>query len=143
MQQYAYQYSDTPDGSYNYGYCILYHAEGIDNAYGAEFVAEVLKTPEGELSPVVACVNGYGFFLVKEKQSVGVQPFEAPPVQALLPQMMMQERLEAWRESLRDTYQVKIHQEALRQQLPNPASVTPAPVLAIPSPPSFSSSRPQ
>lgn len=140
MQEYAYQYSDTPDGSYNYGYCILYHAEGIDKAYGAEFVAEVLKTAEGELSPVVAGVNGYGFFLVKEKQSVGVQPFDAPPVQALLPQMMMQERLEAWRETLRETYQVKIHQEALRQQLPDPASVTPVPVLAIPSPPSYSSS---
>ncbi len=134
IQQYAYQYSDTPDGSYNYGYCIIYHTEGIEKAYGEEFVAEVLQTPEGELSPVVPAVNGYGFFLVKVKQSAGVQPFEAPQVQAILPQMLMQEKLEAWRESLRQKYQVKIKKDVLREQLPDPANVTPAPVMALPTP---------
>jgi hypothetical protein len=141
IQKYAYQYSDTPDGSYNYGYCILYHLDGIEEAYGQEFVDEVLETPEGELSPVVSCVNGFGFFLVKEKESMGIQPFNSPPVQALLPQLIMQEKLESWRESLRENYQVKIYKEQFRLNLPEPPSLN-APMSKLnPTPPArFNSS---
>ncbi|MBZ0258803.1 peptidyl-prolyl cis-trans isomerase, partial [bacterium] len=135
IQQYAYQYSDTPDGSYNYGYCIIYHLDGIEETFGKEFVDEVLKTPEGELSPVVPCVNGYGFFLVKEKESMGVQPFDSPPVQALLPQLIMQEKLESWRESLRKKYQVNIHKDQLRQNLPEPSAPAPSSNVKDPIPP--------
>lgn len=121
MQEYAYKHSDTPDASYNYGYCILYHTPDVDEAFGAEFVEEVLETPVGELSPVVPAAGGYGFFLVKKKTESVVQPFDEPTTQNLLPQMMMVERFEEWRDSLRERYEVQVFEDALRSELPEGA----------------------
>lgn len=124
LQQFAYKYSDTPDGSYNYGYCIIYHTQGMETAYGKEFLEEVLKTPVEELSSVVPTLNGYGFFLVKDKTPSTIQPYDSKTVQTMLPQMMKKEKLEQWRNELHEKYHVRILEDNLRLNVPEPDTIS-------------------
>lgn len=117
MQDYAYQYSDGPEASYNYGYCIHYDTPNASKEYSPEFVQSLRQTEVGELSDVVPNAEGYGFFLVKEKSDAYVQPFESETVQKLIPRMMLREKLQEWKQGLYEKYQVEIHNERFNMPL--------------------------
>ncbi|MGC9326159.1 MAG: SurA N-terminal domain-containing protein [Candidatus Hinthialibacter sp.] len=134
IQDCAFQYSDHFTGKYNYGYMNLYHRGEGWESFSPEFKNEISeKNKPGDLSGAVPIEdNSYGFFLVVNSIESFVSPFDSPAVQKMLPNMYIHEKMEEWRQSLKDRYQLKIFEENL--------STMPAPLLSSGDQPASSES---
>jgi len=127
LQEYAKNYSDDFSGKYNYGYLFLYHKDPWWSQYSQAFRDQVVKCGVGDLSEVVPVLdNSFGFFLVFDKTPSVVQPFESEPIQSILPNLMLKLKMDEWRDSLKEKYHVKLHEESLKR----PRAVPPAPAPA-------------
>jgi len=115
LQQCARTYSDDYSGKYNYGYAILYHRDPAWSAYTKAFRDELVKRNKpAELSDVVEVMDSsYGFFILLNKSSSFVSSFDSPAVQNMLPNMVIQEKLEEWLDELKTKYEFKLYEENL------------------------------
>lgn len=133
MRRMARARSDGWDGQYNGGYLTLYlDIPSSKDAYSPEFIETARKLEPGVLSPVVPTKEGYGFFLVKEQFPSYTHPFDSEAIQNMLPNMILKEEMEAWRESLKDEYGLKLYYERLGET-PDSAAGTGTPPPAGPA----------
>ena len=127
LQEYAKNYSDDFSGKYNYGYLFLYHKDPWWSQYSQAFRDQVVKCGVGDLSEVVPVLdNSFGFFLVFDKTPSVVQPFESEPIQSILPNLMLKLKMDEWRDSLKEKYHVKLHEESLKRPRAGPPAPAPA-----------------
>ena len=116
MREYARTYSDSWEGQYNGGYMTPYlDIPSATEAFSVEFLDAAKRTAPGELSPVIRTREGFGFFLVKEQYPSVVHPFESDVIQNMLPNMMMKDLLETWREQLKKQYELKMYDDRMRK----------------------------
>jgi len=113
LQEYANNYSDTAEAKFNYGYVIIHHDEQAAKQYAKEFLDEVLKRKEGELSSLVKDKSGYGFFLMLEQVASYTHSFDSEVVKSMLPNMIPKMKMDAWHEELKKKYNLRIHEEYL------------------------------
>lgn len=114
LQDCAMEFSESFEAQYNYGYVTLYHKHpGSEKEYDEDFLVETQMYKSGELSQVVKNKNNYVFFMAINQFPPVTMPFEADTVQNMLPNMIMTEKMEAWRQHLREKYNLKIYEDAL------------------------------
>ncbi len=115
IQDYASQYSDHVTGKYNYGFINLYHGVPGWDKFDPEFrkSLETLTKP-GEFSPVLK-IDGqsYGFYLVYNFNPSRVSLFESKSVQDMLPNMVLFEKMEEWRNNLKKNFGLILYEENL------------------------------
>jgi hypothetical protein len=80
---------------------------------GKEFSDATRQTPVGALSDIVPIPSGYAFFYVVQQSPGAVQPFENSIVQRLLPNLVLQDKYQQWRDRKWDEYKIEYHQDRL------------------------------
>ncbi len=111
MQEYAYEYSDSEEAEYNWGYIIVYDNEDAKAMYSEAFLKAIEETEEGDLSDLVKTKFGYGFFLVRLKIEEETREFDHPVSQNMLPNMYMRMKMDEWRSELKERYGFCYHRE--------------------------------
>ncbi len=114
IQNYAIQYSETPDKDYNYGFVIVYEHEMFHEKYEQAFFDELARVKPGELSNIVPFEDGYAFFLMKDTSASYVHSFDSEMVKKTLPKKFVKDKLEEWREQLKQKFNLKLYEENLK-----------------------------
>ncbi|MFH1741757.1 MAG: SurA N-terminal domain-containing protein [bacterium] len=113
MMDMAYNRSETPDAQYSHGLHNIIHVAKAWPYIGKEYSDITRQAPVGVLSDIVPIPSGYAFFYVTQQTPLFVHPFENPTVQRLLPNFIVGEKRDQWRQQKREEYNVKYFQDHL------------------------------
>ncbi|HPA46635.1 MAG TPA: SurA N-terminal domain-containing protein [bacterium] len=115
MKEMAINHSETEDARFSSGLHNVYHVPEAWAALGKEYCDGLLKVPLYELSDILPIPSGYAFVYVTRKVGGIVQSFDNPTVQGLLPQLILREKTQAWKEAKSAEHHVQFFQDRLAE----------------------------